>query len=247
MEDSPRMDGNAGDWSESPLEYGLEKENISLGVRNDSSNLYLLLRFSDEEWARRISTFGLTLWMDREEKKGKTFGIRYGGGAAVRESLGTGDRVMGGMHTTRGNKPPPIGGIEPGMITVVDEDLEVSLPEDNEFGPKAGSTYQNGFFSYEFEIPLLETDSISHAIGIDVNATIDLGVEIGGMDSETMKRMREDMGDMEPPGGMGGPRGGGQRGMGGMGGPPEGHEDRLDLGPKEFWFKVTLAEGFVDL
>lgn len=91
-----QIDGQMTEWAGKPTNY-LGKSGVQLSLRNDSENLYVLFRFSNQEWARLIRMGGVTLWLDNSGKKKKDFGLRYTGGPSPSEMQKTGMTGEGGF------------------------------------------------------------------------------------------------------------------------------------------------------
>lgn len=120
---------------------------------------------------------------------------------------------------------------------------EKGIPTDGAEGPTAAFGVDQGFFVYEFSIPLDEGGVRYYGIGAKPGDKISVGAFWGDM-SEL--RRRGDRGGGTRPGGMGGGGMGGRTGgrsggYGGMGGMRGG--DRPDRPePVEIWIKTALAE-----
>jgi hypothetical protein len=240
------LDGIANDWAKFPLEYS-EEEKISLGVRNDSENIYFVLLSRDEQMVRKIQMAGVTLWFDTTGGKKKEFGIRYRGSVALMESLQKESGLPENVPPEQKARFEEMHSKMRGMITVLTKGKEVSMPENDPTGPAAASADQDGTFGYEFRIPIVANDSISHAIGASAGNEISVGLEVGGIDRQTREAMmREGPEGGGPPGG-GMPGGGGRRMPGGgpggarPGGGPRGDREQM-MKKQEIWISIHLAQ-----
>jgi hypothetical protein len=208
---------------------------------------------------------GMTFWLDKSGKKNKIYGIRYSGSLNLinepRPPMG--DPMDDPIDAPDENSPANERGRRrlpdkfradlpaPGNILFIQNKEQVTLPENNTEGPGAGSAVQNGFFCYEFRLPLTGD--------LRSGAAISLCLELGGIKAADMQKMRRppgtgDEGGMEGrdgtgrQGGMyGGGMGSGRGGPGGRGEPGEmgGRGERTDgkqIEPKEIWLKMVLAE-----
>ena len=246
------IDGHYDDWEEYELQF-FEDENLMMGTVNDAENLYIMFRFTDQQLVQKIQMRGVTLWLDKEAKKEKRYGVKYTGSVNLhlsdRPEISNSDqspmdrqeRMQMFMDRIKANLP------EPGKIWLIEGEQETELAENQVSGVSAGSINHDGLYCYEFRIPI--------PMGIQKN-TISLCIEFGGLTSEQISEMRSQDG---PPGGMGrgrpggdmggmpGGMGGGRRG-GGMGGgrPPGGMDggrpDMSHLEAKDIWMKIILAE-----
>ncbi|UCE05680.1 MAG: hypothetical protein JSW07_19130, partial [bacterium] len=182
------IDGKYEDW-EGINQNILEDQNIVVGLANDENNLYLMFRGNDNRMERRIRMMGVTVWLNKEGKKKKDFGILYTGSTdlhvSYRPEINSSDprnqqmeqRMQRMMETRRQHLP------KPGMIMIIQGDERT---ERNEFmleGPAAGSASQNGVFCYEFKMPI----PISPELGNEVK----LGLELGGFSDGDRKAMMQ--------------------------------------------------------
>jgi len=237
------IDGKYVDW-EGINQSILEDQNIVVGIANDENNLYLMFRGNDERMARRIRMMGVTVWLNKEGKKKKDFGILYTGSTDLHVSYRSEtrssdpknrqmeERMQQMMEKQRENLP------KPGMIMIIQGEDKNERNEYSLDGPAAGSAYENGVFCYEFKMPI--------PISIESGDEVKLGLELGGMSDEDRKAMMQEMGGMR---GSGGRRGGGMGGRpGGMGGRPGGMRggERPSGGSgfekQEMWFTIVLAD-----
>ncbi len=239
------VDGKVADWTEFPLEYS-EEERISLGVRNDTENLYFLFLSRDERLVRKLQMAGITLWFDKASGKRKDFGIRYTGSVGLAESL------VGDPGLLESMTPEQKAGLEQellemqSMITVIENGEEIPMQGDNPQGPAASSASQKGVFCYEFKIPIERNDSVTYAIGGPLGEKISMGVELGGISPEDREETMQQRSQMEGSRGSGmrstGTKGGDTRGMRRRG--PEGDGQRSEeqmLKKQEIWISIHLA------
>lgn len=70
-----KIDGISDEWINSLIYY--QEQKIALAIKNDDKNLYICLKTSDIATQRKITTLGLTLWIDNTADKDKSFGIKY--------------------------------------------------------------------------------------------------------------------------------------------------------------------------
>lgn len=250
------IDGKYADW-EGIAQYTLEDQNLVMGLANDETNLYLMFRGNDEQMARRIQMMGVTVWLDKENKKQKNYGICYTGSTDIhisrRPEMATDDRKskelderMEKMRSKRRENLPGTG-----RIFIIQGDKKTERAEISVEGPAAGSAYNDGVFCYEFKLPI--------PMGVKNGKELKLGLELGGMSKEDRNAMRKEMGGMRgdgerpdrgerPDGDMGGRPGGRGGRPGGMGGRPggmrggEGPTGTAGFEKQEVWFTVVLAE-----
>lgn len=235
------IDGKFTDW-DGISQNILEEQNVVVAMANDENNIYLMLRGNDENLARRIRMMGVTVWLNKEGKKKKDYGICYTGSTDLHISDRPGLRPdnerssqmeerMEKMREKFREKLP-----RPGRIMIIQGDEKTERDESAFDGPAAGSTYENDVFCYEFKLPI--------PINTELGKDIKLGVEFGGMSDEDRNSMRQEMGERRGggrPGGMGGRPGGMGGRSGGMrgGGRPS---DGFGFEKQEMWFDVLLAK-----
>jgi len=245
-----RIDGSVGDWHDRPLAF-FEKERLSVGIANDSTNLYLLLRTNNLAFIRGIRQEGITLWLDSKGGKDKKRAIFYQGGPdrTEMEKAGLSERPANTERTGDRRfegRMPTIDSMPRERFSFIDENyyLEKNINPDGLYGPEVAVGVEGGFCIYELRIPL--TDAPPEISGQNVS----LGVQWQEMDTSKFQG--------RPPGGRGGfpgggggfpggrfmqddvPFGGGGGGMrpGGMrGGPGEGPQ----TDERNIWIKIQLA------
>ncbi len=251
-----KVDGKMGDWENVPTRY-LEKEESVVGLANDSSNLYVMLRFRDPMYARTVHQSGITLYVDPNGKKKKDFELKFRGGPSFEE--------IRKLDTARAERRPEQDnprfedrmkrmdslGVSQLVCTIKDRIEDKPLPLDGAEGPSAAAGVDSGFFVYEFKIPLRPSEVRDYGIGANPGGKISVGLVWG----EFQRPERPEGGErggmgggMRPPGG-GGDFGGG--GPGGMGGRPGGMGGGMRGGmrggefkrpeKREVWLKATLA------
>ncbi len=256
------IDGKYADW-EGIAQYTLEEQNIVAGLANDDIFLYFMFRGNDEQMARQIQMMGVTIWLNKEGKKQKDYGICYTGSTDIhisrRPEMAESDRrpkemdermkqMEERMKKTREKRRENLP--NPGRIFVIHDDEKTEQSEISFEGPAAGSAYKDEVFCYEFRMPL--------PISIETGKEIKLGLELGGMNEEDQNAMRQEMREMrgqgempdggEPPNGDMGGRPGGMGKPGGMGGRSDGRPGGKQpsggsgMEKQEIWFTILLAE-----
>lgn len=246
-EKSLTIDGNYDDWEGHDLHY-FEDQNLMIGTLNDTENIYMMVRFSDMQLARKINRHGVTIWVDKQGKKKKTHGIQYTGSYDIHQSLvkyeqrPQGEPPMrdDGVQRLSARMEPDVPG--PGKIWIIEGEDEREFDENQIHGVAVGSKDNKGVFCYEFRIPI--------PIGLQSQEKIDLCFEIGGLSTDELK---DKMGSRGGPGGMGErpggmsspPQGMGRRGGmgGGRGGPGGGQRpDSKFIEQQDIWMKLIFAE-----
>ncbi len=216
------VDGLSADWEGLALTF-LEKQNASFGTALDSQYLYFLFRTNDQKYARLIKRGGLKIIIEPKNKDAYRLAFDFRGGPAMeKRPEGRGDNFGGEMPADlkqRFNEKPDSGSVFSCAVTEKGEPL--FIPVDGGMGPMAAYTLENGFYSYEFAVPL--KPSRAGFIGLGVKPPEEIKIEIVWNEMDTKNR-GSGGGPMGGPGGGGGfggqgPGGGGPPGGGMPGGP----------------------------
>jgi hypothetical protein len=259
---SVTLSGQRADWPNGSI-GSLEDKEASLGLCNDSHHVYVMLFFRNPQWALMIKSTGLTVWLDPQGKKKKQFMVKLVGGPSREELMKASGKdpfrqqgqMPPGMDERRNDKNR-----SDTAFTCFQKDyiIEKSIPLSGQEGPAAGFATDQGFFVYEFSVPLKESSVLYYGLGARPGQTISLGLIWGEMDQAKMRERGEDS-ERGMGGGMGGGPGGGGglgddmgggmgSGMGGPGGMGMGGERRGRPGEgfkmpekQEVWLKVQLA------
>ena len=217
------IDGKTPDWH-GQLLYD-EEDQISLGLMNDDTDLYICVLIEHPMLQRQVMTQGLTLWFDREGGTQKIFGIRYPLG--MRPST---EREGGEMTESQG-RPRSVSPSEMRNPTQENADLgraqerfkqsggylellfpkqdeKRRMPSDEAGGIRAVAEASSGMLVCEFKVPLRSGDGSSYGIEVDAGSRIGIGWEVPKPERGYFSQRRA-------PG-----AGSGMGGRGGMGGNP---------------------------
>jgi hypothetical protein len=242
------LDGQMTDWPDGSANFIAEKDAL-IRVANDSTKVFVMLAFKKAQWAMIIRSSGLTVWLDGQGKKKKIFMLKLVDGPPLDEMRAAmGDQkdspeqpspeMMGRMQERDGRMEKSFNCAQKGYLE------EKPIPLDGSQGPAAGFGFSNGFFAYEFSIPLSKSDVRYYGLGIQPGQAISVGFIWGEMDKNKMPHDGPPGGGMDgqgPPGGMGG--GGMGGGRGGMGGGRHGggFSGSHMLEKQEIWVKAKLS------
>lgn len=236
------VDGAVDDWQDALTP--IEKKNLSLGLRNDGTFLYLALVSSDRQFINQMMSRGFTVWFDAEGGKERAFGIRFPLGLmASGRGVPPRDRQQNQDPDARRQR------FEESMA-----DLEIFDGEESSmrFGMDAingiavKATLDTGTMMYELQVPLRKSEAYAFAIDAAPGDAIGVGLETPEIDREAMRQQMRGRGGGRGGaggrGGVGGPGGG----RGGIGGPGGGRGERGGFGgqqpdPFKLWTTVTLA------
>jgi len=242
-ENAVTVDGIGADWTDLSTGYFPDQEAV-IGAANDSTRLYLMVRFRDAKWARAIRTSGLKLEFQTDSKDQKTFTLRYRGGPTPEQMQEFTGRLGGDARPDFPAELRPHEGDRRAFTAYIENRIEEKeIPVDGVQGPAAAFGVDQGMFTYEFSVPLARGEVRYYGLGVTAGSKVILDATWG--DRDEMRR------DMREPGGMhggfgGGPPGGGMPG-GGMpgGGPPGGMgRQRPDMPEKqEVRLQIELSSG----
>ncbi|MCK5126157.1 MAG: hypothetical protein KAR42_07865 [candidate division Zixibacteria bacterium] len=239
------VDGKMEDWADIPVTY-YEKEDVGLGVCNDSQNVYILFKFRDPRWLRVIRVSGVSVWIDRSGGKNKEFGIKYNGlpSSIDIEALQSG---KGFNRQTENPMPDRMNLFDklPVELRLYDKESifkEAIIAEDGTEGPHIECDTSMSFFTYELSFPLPESENRFY--GIDTKPGSEISIGFIWADMPSKRPPMDNRGGMQGGGMSGGGKGGGRggsggRGSGGMGG------NRQMIKKQEIWMKTKLAVGNV--
>ncbi len=248
------LDGQRTDWPENSISSLPDVKGASFGVCNDSQNVYVMLCFQNDQWARVIKMGGLTVWLDPQGKKKKQFMLKLVGGPSWEEIM-----KASGRTPRQNQRTPGDSGQESGrermrradtVFTCMQKDYleEKAIPINGKEGPAAAFAIDKGFFVYEFSVPLRESSVLYYGLGTQPGQAISVGLVWGDIDRSSMRGQGNEsgfqMGDRPGRGGFGG-GGGFPGGMGRGGGHREGGEggegQRQMPQKEEVWLRARLA------
>lgn len=226
---------------------------LTAGIRNDSTDIYIILKATSRQQSFQIMGLGLTIWFDPSGGASQKFGIHFplGGREGGEYMRRNGDDNADASQTQN-----------PGFTDITPNELEILGANEN--GPvrltiadAKGIELQinnspNGLI-YELKVPLHK--SPEHPYAIDANGkNVGIGFEGGkfqpreggSREGGEGMRGRGEGGGMNPGGGEGdgapGEMGGeGMRGSGGRGRNSHEGGQRQQLKQIDFWLKARLA------
>lgn len=207
------IDGKHDDWLNAMIYF--EKENISLGLLNDESFMYICMIVENPMIRNQIMRQGFTLWFDPAGGKKRNLGIKFPVGMSEEEmqmrGMQEGDVPM---KPRRGEQDPerfmqaPMRQMNELEILGPGKDESVRMPIDEAKGININMRASSGTLVYELKVPLSQNEQYPYAVGAKAGSSIGIRLETPKINRSNMRR--------EMAGGM--PGGGGRGGMGGMGG-----------------------------
>ncbi|HPC35045.1 MAG TPA: hypothetical protein P5268_01875 [Candidatus Marinimicrobia bacterium] len=239
-----KIDAVVKDWG-SHLVFD-DKSKVSLGVANDSENLYLCWVTSDPDLHRQILMNGLIVEVDQKGSKSHHFGIKF--------PLGSGKQ--GNSPLMPPDDRPKPGSFEPSqkgnnflakfneqqtefILLGPDDEQETLVPLKNDLGLEIQIGFERQQLIYELKLPFTV---ISQHLGVDqITNNKPLLVIFKTEKVEMPFGHPDDM--MGGPGGMGRPEGG-MGGPGGRMGVPDRGMDRPDTessSRQAFSYKISVT------
>ena len=185
------IDGKTSDWL-GLLTY-IEDANISVGIINDEDYLYICLIAEDNFLQSQVIRQGLTLWLDPEGGKGKSFGIKFPlGMMAVRPPRDKSEapekrRIPRQDFDPSSRENLDITFKEMEILGPNEEILE-RIKLENIQGIEAQFKSGSGLMAYEIKIPLKATPDFIYAIRTQSGKTIGIGFETPKLDRANMSR-----------------------------------------------------------
>lgn len=235
------LDGKGGEWL--GAKYYFEDSAISVGLINDERYLYVSMMTENPMLRSQMMRQGLTVWLDPQGGKNKSFGIKFplGRQGEEQEREGMDPREM--MDEMA--REEMMQRLQESMT-----ELEVLGPDEKVLGRwdvedskgiEVKMRNAGGTFVYELKVPLASSEEHPFAVGVEPGDIIGVGFLSPKMQ---MRRPSGIRGGGRMPGGGGGMPPGGGGGMGGMGGRGGmggmGSQVPQDL---KIWAKVQLASG----
>ena len=242
------IDGKDNDWGDTM--FYIPDAQLTAGIRNDSSNMYIILKSTDRRQAFQIMGLGMTVWFDPSGGTSEKFGIHFPLGHQGRE---------GAQRNENDNSQDETQNQDRDLVNMMPNEFEILGANEN--GPvrlsiadAKGIELQmergtNGLI-YELKVPLHKSPDHPYAINADGK---NVGVEFeggkfeggGGGGQHRGRGMRGNGGGTYPGGGEGMP--GGDEGGGPEGGEGSRRNYNNDEGQRQqpkhidFWLKVQLA------
>ncbi|MFH1699085.1 MAG: hypothetical protein ABIE07_00745 [Candidatus Zixiibacteriota bacterium] len=229
-ENTVQIDGNNNDWPDKASIF-FSEQNAALSISNDNDFLYILFRTTDAQWAKIIKMTGLKLSLN--SKGNKDISILYKGGPTEDELRATSGQAgvrMGQIPMQMRDRMGTSGQMESFTLNIEDENFEKMISPNGNNGPAVAFDTCQGFYTYEFRIPLEVGSENYFGIGVKPGDKIGIGAEWGDMgDMKRTLPSEAGVGRGGSGGGRGG-RGGGKSGGRGGGG---GSDMRLEMPQKQ--------------
>jgi hypothetical protein len=214
------IDGKHDDWLNGLLYF--ERENISLGLLNDESFMYICMIVENPIIRNQIMRQGFTLWFDPSGGNKRIFGIKFPVGMSEEEMQMRGMRAGDVPVKPRREEMDPER-IRQSMMRQMTEmeilgpgkDEGVRMPTEEAKGINVTINSSSGTLVYELKIPLGLDEQSPYAIGARAGSLVGIRLEIPKFRRpNTGRGMAGGMPGVGGRGGMGRMPGGGMRGGG---------------------------------
>ena len=226
------IDGKENEWHDNMA--FLSDEQVSVGVRNDSTNIFVVFKTTSRQQSFQFLGPGFTVWFDPDGGKEKNFGIHFPIGRRGRSDgpllLGTdqGDdiarQIQKELEIIQNGGPTQITPLEA-------KGIELSI-----------KSYED-YLVYEMKVPLRASPEHPYAINA-AGKSVGVGFEAGKFEVRQNPSRDNQGGEGMPAGGSGGGFGGRGGGRGGRGGGRGRGNPQTGERPKQidFWMRVNLAQ-----
>jgi hypothetical protein len=227
--------------------YFFDDEQVTIGLMNTESTLYVRLSTRDLRIRREMTAYGFTLWFNDKGDKNKTVGIRYPLGSQNDSTMTAGNGPMtrndasGHADTLTASDHHVIELFGPGK----GQRSTISLDDAAAYGIicQIGDTQDN--LVYELKYPLKRTLECPYGISVNQIRNLYICFETGKLipvkTKQPQQKIRErDRGDTRPGSGMIGRNPGMDRDD--RPSPVSNRLGPLRPDPLEMWLKVNLAE-----
>ncbi len=223
------FDGNAVQWKDT-MQYPTDPQ-FGIGVRNDSTCLYICITSWNRTVNRQILHLGFTTWFTSHSKKGKRFGIHFPlgmrGNAWTRHEENENRDDPEAMKARFQEALQELELLGPGK----DDSIPVKTKVAESFGIAARMFRSEENLVYEIKVPLRQDSVRKYAIdpGNDSLLMVTFESTVHEVESHNSSEGRE---------GQPGMGGGGGRGMGGGG---HGGEGRVGAEEMPDQFKASIS------
>lgn len=228
--DNPHIivDGKENDWN-GGIAY-LPDDNVSVGVRNDSDNVYLIFKTTARQQSFQFFGLGFTVWFDPTGGDDKIFGIHFPLGRAGRGEFQPSQQ---GQEESAEEREKMMQEME-SQLEIIDKRKSgpIQLTSVEAKGIELYIKNYQDYLVYEMKVPLHTSEATPYAINT-TGTTIGVGFEEGKF--EPRQRLEGGEGD------FGGGRHGYGGGRGGYGRNGRGQQTGQRPKPIDFWLKVKLA------
>jgi hypothetical protein len=166
-----KIDGQNEEWDGAMHIFDVQR--LDVGLMNDEQCVYLSLFAGDHERQSQVLASGCTVWLAADDKKAKSFGVRFPHGLApetrrefMRAWGKSGPEAAVAQAHALDGEPELVGPDGPLMVTAADDSIDVAV-----------KPYRDSLI-YELKVPLAR---IGAAGAVRPGQDIGIGIELGGV------------------------------------------------------------------
>jgi hypothetical protein len=230
---SPSIDGSLEEWSSASLVI-FEDLQVSLGVGNDSSFVYIAGRVANASLQQMVESSGVVLWLDPDGSHRKDLEIHFPASRAARTNLDRGEFWDSLTEEQKAKAQEKVEEMRRGVLVIDRRSVDSHIyTRGNIEGFEAVIVDSQGLVSFEARIPLQIERYFPKFNRMDPGKMVAVGVGLGASRGDRSRNI--DFDSAQPSGEFGFPGRGGPPGNLARGGSPE-------VAPKEIWLEVILAQ-----
>jgi hypothetical protein len=229
---SPTIDGNLEEWSSASLVI-FEDLQVSLGVGNDTSFLYVAGRIANASLQQMVERSGVVIWLDPDGGHRKDLEIHFPVQVA-RANLYRGGFWDSLTEEQKAKARKQVEEMRGGVLVIDKRSVDSHVYKPGNVEGFAGVIAESqGLVSFEARIPLQIEKHFPRFSGMGLGKKVAIGVGLGGSTGDGSRNV--DFDGAPPTGGFGFPGRGGPPGNSPRGGSQVPEE-------KEIWLEVSLAQ-----
>lgn len=191
------IDGSGADWQSEALNFE-KKVEVNYAFKNDAQHLYVIFVFKNPMFLSTLRATGLTIWFNFEGKKNKLYGINF------KEKRLTADELIATLERQHGQLPeerkselkakPSYFLYQGEVIDKKGKILTASAVSGEQNVPIFREGRQQREISYEVAVPLNILEKLPEGKRIELDSTVKIGFEWGGMTKEILKQKAGELG-----------------------------------------------------
>jgi hypothetical protein len=229
---SPTIDGNLEEWSNASMVV-FEDVQVSIGVGNDTSFLYLAGRIANASLQQMVERSGIVIWLDPEGGHQKGLEIHFPASRVARANLNRGEFWDSMTEDQKARARKEVEEMGKGVLVIDRRSVNSQVYKPGNVEGFAGVISESkGLISFEVRIPLQIEKHFQKFRGLDPGRSVMIGVGLGASIGNLSGNV--DFNGAPPMGESGFPGRGGSPGNF-LGGGSQVPKD------KEVWLEVSLA------
>jgi hypothetical protein len=176
------VDGYLDDWKGISVRL-LDEQGTSIALCNHESNLFIMFRFRDPALARAIRTSGLRLWLNEGASKESKTGLLVIDGPSLSDLMALDDRFGSEeISPEQQERMAQMAERFQSQFRFVDKDnmIDAEIAPDGSNGPSYAWQETDGFFVFEFGLPLKESSPRDYGYQLQPGSSLTIGAEWGG-------------------------------------------------------------------